>query len=572
MIPAFAGHGTHVAGLAAANAANADAALLEGVCRRCGLAVAKVVRHVCLPAQGGGAQVFPQLNPTATQAAIEFLTSFGAQVINMSFGGNLQPNDFCGANPNDPWCLAITFASANDVVLVGASGNNRADVQFPARDARSMAIGGVDQALAFWDESPGGFQTCPFGQSNSECGSNFTLTTGLRRQEVTTPARTVRSTFYRGLSWRDEIGCGDTFGGGAANDGVGLCTGTSMSTPMASGLAGLLRSINPLVVAGDPENALVYGVRDVIAQSTDRVLAGQGWSNQLGYGRPNARTAASLMLGKVRGEIVTNRVTPLFTLYSATATDFANVATSQNAMALIRFASASYTTTTAPLGGLTPGYSAFPSEVGTSPPPPRANAYVLTSEFSPGVGLPTPVPLFWLDRARSWPVGCVQGQSGCNTANRDFLLVSTTADVQSAVSDGFGLRGIQGYIYPRCAPEPSCTPPGTERLYRQCSVSEDDCALFLESQRTAFQSVGYTSIYPSGSDPVLGYAYPSVDTDGDGLVNGMELVIGTNVSDADADDDGMLDGAEFPQAAVSFNDPCVGPNVTCTRIASAIFC
>ncbi len=45
----------------------------------------------------------------------------------------------------------------------------------------------------------------------------------------------------------------------------------------------------------------------------------------------------------------------------------------------------------------------------------------------------------------------------------------------------------------------------------------------------------------------------------------MELVIGTNISDADSDDDTQTDAIEFPQAAVSFSDPCLGPNVTCAK-------
>lgn len=41
--------------------------------------------------------------------------------------------------------------------------------------------------------------------------------------------------------------------------------------------------------------------------------------------------------------------------------------------------------------------------------------------------------------------------------------------------------------------------------------------------------MGYTTAFPAGSNKRLGYAYPAVDSDGDGLVDGFEHVVGTNI-------------------------------------------
>ena len=215
-----------------------------------------------------------------------------------------------------------------------------------------------------------------------------------------------------------------------------------------------------------------------------------------------------------------------------------------------------------------PGYDSFPTEPITTPlPQPRAAIYVLTTEYKPRPEWPALVPLYQMDRSRIFPVGCTPGASGCNSANRDFLLVTTTAHIEQAHADGYKLRNIQGYIYQPCTVEPACIPPGAEKFYRACKTADDDCATFLESERTTFEAAGYTAAYPSGSNKVLGYAYPYADDDpprftggpvGDGLVDGFERVIGTKIDSWDSDGDGDDDVEEFPMAGVARSDPCDG--------------
>lgn len=55
---------------------------------------------------------------------------------------------------------------------------------------------------------------------------------------------------------------------------------------------------------------------------------------------------------------------------------------------------------------------------------------------------------------------------------------------------------------------------------------------------------------------VLGYAYPNVDSDGDGLIDGFEYLLGTDPNQVDSDRDGVHDGVEYPQAGVPLSDPC----------------
>jgi serine protease len=566
MTPTVAGHGMHTAGLVAGN--SLDGNEVDGVCRHCGVGIYKISEPACFDSFFPGL-VSTRITPYGFGNAIGLASESGVQIVNSSFGRDASsidctdPNNFQTAE-----CSSLAFARDMDIVVSAASGNDRIDLQFPASDLTTAGIGGLDEALQFWDESPGSFANCPPDQAflGSECGSNYTATPGSKRQELTVPGRVVRSLFYTGQTWNASIGCSDASGDGI-NDGVGLCTGTSMAAPIASGLFGLLRSINPLMNRGDPESPL-EGVRDVVVRTTDRSVQGLPWDAQLGYGRPDAAGATRAMLGTVRGSTARNRVTPLFALYSAKAKDYASVATPQLAITLLRFQTAGYLNAQAPLnffieGSPIPGYGAFPPAAGPNTPPPRANAFVLTTEFSPVTAPTVPVtPLYLMDRRREWPLPCAIG--GDCKLHRDQLLLTSITQLEAAVAAGYQYLGYQGYVL-------TAQGPGSEALYLQCNTTLDDCAVFMQAQRAQFEAVGYTALFPGASTAVLGYAYPPGDTDADGLVDGMEWAIGSDPFAADSDGDGKLDSTEYPQASLSGSDPCDGANVTCLAPRPTIF-
>lgn len=136
--------------------------------------------------------------------------------------------------------------------------------------------------------------------------------------------------------------------------------------------------------------------------------------------------------------------------------------------------------------------------------------------------------------------------------------------MNSAVAAGYAYRGLQGYVFTTQA-------TGTQALYLKCKISDDDCAIFLEDQRFQFETAGYTSTFPSASTPIIGYAYPTTDTDADGLVDAMEYAVGTNPKVIDSDGDGASDSIEMPMHGVSNSDPCSGPNITCLAPEPFIF-
>jgi hypothetical protein len=561
----IAGHGTHTAGLVGANHTNNDGTV--GACRNCGIASVKISRDSCNIATG---VVFPGINTTSIPQGITYLVDNGVQVINGSFGTQVAqaPNCTLPAFQLTPECEALRYASEAGVVVVASSGNNKATLNWPARDPKVVAIGGLNEDnLSFWlnrSDLAGAVNNCPVISNaplNAECGSNFSQSTTEPKQGLVAQARNVFSLTYPGVNWNPTIQCGDSYGS-ALGDGRGLCTGTSMSAPMISGLAGILRSVNPLVMPGDPETVGdPLGIRDaLIGGGAPPGL--NAWDQQFGYGRVNAAGSVGAMLGVARGITMRNRLTPLFSLYSTPRTDFAYTTVPQVAVALMTkglsggqglIDGRQNNGDWLPQGAVVRGYPAFP---GVGPPGiPRADIFVLTTENRVDLAHPPLAPLYWLDRIRSFPVGCTSG-AGCETTNRDFLLMTASTEVTTALNDGYSYRGLQGYVYQRCTPEPTCIPPGAERLYRKCNVSRDDCAIFLENQRVSFESQGYTAAYPTGANVVIGYAYPNVHSDNDSLIDGQELLLGSRLNAVDSDQDGFCDDAEYPLAGLPVSDLC----------------
>jgi serine protease len=330
MVPTGAGHGTHASGLSVARATFAGD--ITGVCKHCGLYMMKSTEHECNQFSSPP-EVFTFLAANHLFASVQIPIRIGAQIVNMSFSA---PATYICQDPNHALrtsCLVLEIAQSRDTIVVAASGNERQALNFPAADPRVVAAGGIFQTGVFWDESPGGTTNCPVIPGlpiGTECGSNFTTIGGGPKQELTAGSRDVISTFYTGATWNSYVRCTDDADDiGTPNDGISPCTGTSMSAPIVSGILGLLRSTNPLVRTGDPEQSVVLGLRNVLATTTDRTQAGLAWDTKFGYGRPDAAAAVRQVLGRVAGTPVKNRATPLFGLYGSNAKDYAQTTSPQ---------------------------------------------------------------------------------------------------------------------------------------------------------------------------------------------------------------------------------------------------
>lgn len=556
--PINAGHGTHVAGLIAANSDISGA--VKGTCKHCGIAVAKWAWETC---SSGGVPYLTMYNGKEA-ASITHLIDNGVAVLSMSLGEYTTSTNLCAAPPVSygPYCVALTYAQATEAVVVASSGNSRIRINFPASDSRTIAVGGIDSTASLWDDSPGGTMTYCFYPDGRECGSNYTTYASgdpnEKKQEVVASSKDVWSTTYPGKNWiySSSYPCGDGYPGPSWGNGEGLCTGTSMSAPQVAGVVGIMRSVLPLLKVSKPIPNFLEpdGIRTVLTQTTFEAQSSIPWSTTKGYGVPDAAAAVKRLLGVVKGIQVKNRVTPLFRFYSATNKDYADTTSPQTALALLRGKMDNGEDPAPPhvayssVGTLVSGYGNFPSDssAGWYFNKPKANVYVLATEFKPRANFPDLIPIYLVDRV--YPGG------------RDFMLVTSAYEIELARVAGYKLRTIQGYIGSDCPPE-SKDCYRMEPLYRECKNTDNDCAVFLESERITFESAGYTNAWPIGGTKIIGWAYGATDSDGDGLVDGFEIVAGTNPKSSDSDGDGSSDAGEYPLAERPYSDPCGVGNI-----------
>ncbi len=493
-IAPYAGHGSNVAGIIAAASNNGTG--VTGSCQECSLLVGAT-----------------ETRESQLTDAITRLTESGVELFNFSW--QFSSYDNCSP-PNDSktFCRALQLASLHSVSMVAASGNHYGgNVQFPASDSRVIAVGAIN--------------------SNNQLASFSNL--GVE-QDLVAPGVSILSTFYTDHIWNtnNPWNCGDSI---SAPSSYGPCTGTSMSSPMVAGLVALVKTVNPLL---SPDK-----IRAVLLQSASNYPV---HSNTYGYGVPDATKAVTTTLGTVQNATATNRLTPFFRLYSSTAQDtFLTVSPQMGAVAeegtlqprpegvYIEYSPNSNS-------AVVHGYPYFPYPGADFGPisTPTADVYIAVSENNPFNSSQPLIPLYRFS------------YNNGTTTNVDHLYITNTTERSSYESVGYRLDGIEGYIFDKQYPQPT----GSVRLIRRYNAARDDHAVFPEDQLPAMEALGYTTVAESAPGAAfLGYVYPNVDSDGDNLIDGMELMLGMNPNQAHSDCDLVPDGQEYPQVDLPLSDP-----------------
>lgn len=230
----FYGHGTHVAGIAAAAGNNGVG--VAGVGYSCSIMNGKVLGdngsgYVSWIANG----IYWAVDPNGDGD-----TADGAKVINMSLGSSSSSKTLESA---------VNYAWSRGVVLVAAAGNSYSPAkQYPAAYTNCIAVAATDQ------------------YDNKAYFSNY----GNKWVDVAAPGVNIYSTLPR---------LGSHLGAG-----YGYLDGTSMATPHVAGLAGLIFS------TGVTSNS---SVRTRIISNADRTTAGNIYS-KYGIPRINAYNAVSI--------------------------------------------------------------------------------------------------------------------------------------------------------------------------------------------------------------------------------------------------------------------------------------
>ena len=227
------GHGTHCAGIAAAITNNA-----VGVAGVASTAPIKIQPVKVLNNQGSGTYA-------AVADGIAWAASHGAKVLSMSLGG-----------PSSSQAItdAVNLAIKNNVVVVAAMGNDgNSNVSYPAGIKGVMAVGATDSS-----DKIAGF---------SQFGPHIS---------VSAPGVKILSTFPQ-------------YANGIGQTNYGKISGTSMACPYVSGLAALVRSVNPGLSAAD--------TRTRIEKSADD-LGPSGFDDKFGFGRVNVAKALTAAIAR----------------------------------------------------------------------------------------------------------------------------------------------------------------------------------------------------------------------------------------------------------------------------------
>jgi thermitase len=233
------GHGTHVAGIAAADTNNSEG--IAGVSWNCKVLPVKVMDQ-----DGTGYD-------SDVADGIRWAADNGADVISLSLGQD---------TPSMTLELALEYAYDKNVVIVAAAGNEGGAVYYPAAyDEYCLAVAATsynDERVTFQNSSQD-----PGGAWESNYGPEI---------DVAAPGERIVSlvpTWY--------------FGSGSFPYGWGY--GTSVATPHVAGLAALIKSIKPHLTASEIMNVIRYAADDVNSSSYP------GKDDYIGYGRINMEKA-----------------------------------------------------------------------------------------------------------------------------------------------------------------------------------------------------------------------------------------------------------------------------------------
>ena len=201
------GHGSHVAGIAAAQTDNG--AGVAGVAWESPIMPLRVLNR---NGEGGWGDVL---------TAMVYAADNGASVLNLSLGQ--EPGDPQNPVPVQAVQATISYVQAAGCLVVAAAGNNDnqpAPVMYPAASPGVVAVAATTQSDGAWDRSNRGPEV-----------------------DVAAPGVSIFST--------------------TKNGGYTWLSGTSMATPHVSGLAALLWSLDPGLTADQVTHVITSTARDV---------------------------------------------------------------------------------------------------------------------------------------------------------------------------------------------------------------------------------------------------------------------------------------------------------------------
>jgi serine protease AprX len=268
------GHGTHVAGIVAADSSSADDGSRYGVAPDADLACFAI-----------GEVLFTTAVVTAYDYMLDQPDLLGIDVVNNSWGNSYRQFD-----PRDPVAQATKAVADQGVTVVFAAGNSGAEDVSASLNPFSQSPWVISVAAGTLDRHRGDFSSNGLTYDNSQptaigAGGHSTFLgdrQGLVHPDVTAPGVDISSTC-------DSLG---TVIGPCPPGENASASGTSMASPHVAGAAAVLKQAQPTLTPDQVRQAL---------QATATPVAGESASSlpfwEVGYGYANLDQAVALVTG-----------------------------------------------------------------------------------------------------------------------------------------------------------------------------------------------------------------------------------------------------------------------------------
>ena len=280
-------HGTAVAALAAAMTDNPTVDLageyeyegMAGACPDCKIMPVRMVN-----AEGGGFG-------SDAAAAIYYATDMGADVLNLSWGFDLDDLDATGMSEVAVITDAINYAVSQGVIVVASAGNSGGEaVRFPAAMVSTLAVGAsnwLDQRSPFSSYAPAG----EIPDNGFDDDGNGRIDDVL---DVVAPGEAIWSGYvYSVFEAQYSYILGDEVTVPGLDAYENVSQGTSFAAPLVSGYIGLLLSQHPGATLGQLRQVLRSNAVDVLdPEGVGGNLV--GYDQYTGFGRLRMVVPASL--------------------------------------------------------------------------------------------------------------------------------------------------------------------------------------------------------------------------------------------------------------------------------------
>ncbi|MBU6429152.1 MAG: S8 family serine peptidase, partial [Cyanobacteria bacterium REEB65] len=247
------GHGTHVAGiLAAVGNNNPGISCKSPPCNTVGTAPGVTILPVkTMRADGSG-------DDATIAHGLRDAADAGAKIINLSVGG---------PEPSPLLADVMAYDMSKGALLVIASGNDGLAVNYPAAYAGALAVGAVGDPA-----DPGYPRAMAAGAPYSSHGPQLGVVAP--GGSATTACPESRCGVY---STVPMYPCFLTLTGKVASEGYGRLTGTSMATPIVSGVAAMILEREPTLSPAQLRER-------ILAATTPVPGTAGGFSDPYGYG------------------------------------------------------------------------------------------------------------------------------------------------------------------------------------------------------------------------------------------------------------------------------------------------